>query len=102
MPWRSDAMRRFVGTLTGVILAGVLVPVVPAGGAPSGATNPAPVVVPSLREWHGATGTWRPRPGGRIVVEQPTLHPLATRFAGELRATSGVRVLVTSGRSRAG
>ncbi|WP_433181442.1 family 20 glycosylhydrolase [Actinoallomurus sp. CA-150999] len=106
-------MRRFVGTLTGVILAGALVPVVPAAGAPSGAANPriaapssaanpAPVVVPGLREWHGATGTWRPRQGSRIVVGQSRLRALATRFASELRAESGVRVPVTSGRSRAG
>lgn len=100
-------MRRFVGTLTAVLIAGTFAPLAHAAGAPPGSAaagsgNPAPVVVPSLREWHGATGAWRPHPGARIVAAQPGLRSLAARFADELRTETGVRMPVTGGRSHAG
>jgi hexosaminidase len=60
-----------------------------------------PVVVPALREWHGSTGTWRLRPGARVVAP-PALHALAGQVGGELRAGSGLTVPAVSGGARAG
>lgn len=88
-------MLRVVAPLTGLLLTGAMLAPV------AHADEPPPVVVPSLREWHGSSGTWHLRHGSRIVAS-PRLRAMAGRFADELRTQAGVRVQVTTGHARRG
>jgi hexosaminidase len=96
-----------------VLVAAMVVPATPAfadqgtdvGTAGQGGghgANPAPAVLPSLREWHGGTGDWRLTPATRIVVEHATLLSTATTFRDDLAAETGRRVPIETGRARTG
>ncbi|MEV6527947.1 family 20 glycosylhydrolase [Longispora sp. NPDC051575] len=66
----------------------------------AGAANPAPVVVPSLRQWTGGTGTWQQAASTRIVTsvaDASVLGATASRLAGELEAEGGLRPTVATG-----
>jgi hexosaminidase len=52
----------------------------------------APVVYPSLREWHGSTGAWHLSEASRIVVDARdamVLRDTATTFHADLASESG-------------
>jgi hexosaminidase len=56
-----------------------------------GQTNPAPAVVPSLREWHSGTGTYALGSGSRITVDSTfsaQLQPTAQVFQADLTAVT--------------
>jgi hexosaminidase len=64
--------------------------------------NPAPAVLPSLREWQGATGDWKLTDASRIVVDDVSLWTTATTFRDDLAAEIGHRLSVVVGRPRPG
>lgn len=64
--------------------------------------NPAPAVLPSLREWQGSTGDWKINPASRIVVDDISLWTTATTFRDDLAAETGHRLSVVVDRSRSG
>ncbi|MFB7222792.1 glycoside hydrolase family 20 zincin-like fold domain-containing protein [Streptomyces sp. NPDC056227] len=69
------------------------------------AVNPAPAVLPSLREWQGGRGHWRLTGSSRILVsraEAAELTETARTFASDLSALSGRTIPVTSGSARPG
>jgi hexosaminidase len=54
--------------------------------------NPAPHVIPSLREWHGASGAFALTPSSRIVIDTATggrLDDTARIFAADLTLVTG-------------
>lgn len=59
----------------------------------SHAQIPKPFVIPELKEWKGAEGTFTPTNGGRIVysARQPELKTTATTFAETSASCSAVR-----------
>jgi hypothetical protein len=73
--------------------------------AARGAGNPAPQVVPSLREWSGGQGVLRLGEGSRIVVDgdDGSLADAARTFRDDLAGVTGLSLPVVSGsRPRAG
>ncbi|MDI3424171.1 family 20 glycosylhydrolase [Streptomyces luteolus] len=67
--------------------------------------NPAPAVLPSLREWQGGRGDWRLTDGTRILVsraEAGELKETARTFATDLSALSGRTIPVATGSARRG
>ena len=86
--------------IAGAVLVAAFAPAAPAL-AQHGA-NPAPAVLPSLREWHGASGHWQLTPASRIVVDDARLRTTAATFRDDLAAETGRRLSVTTGRSRPG
>lgn len=89
-----------------VLVAAMVTPATPAladhGAGADHTINPAPAVLPSLREWHGGTGDWRLTEASRIVVGHSTLMSTATTFRDDLAAETGRRVPIATGRTRAG
>lgn len=64
------------------------------------ASQPAPAVLPSLREWHGAPGTWRLTAASRIILDWQDARALASTaatFHDDLVAESGQPVPVATG-----
>ncbi len=62
-------------------------------------TNPAPPVVPALREWHGGNGSFLLRPDTRIVLDPmyaEQLHGTAQVFQQDLNAVTGKNVPVVA------
>jgi hexosaminidase len=63
----------------------------------SGAPNLAPLVIPTLREWHGGQGTFTLNSGSRILVDPVSASALmetAQLFRQDLLAISGYRLPV--------
>ncbi|WP_376793802.1 family 20 glycosylhydrolase [Thermogemmatispora sp.] len=59
--------------------------------------NAAPLVIPSLREWHGGLGTFMLGPGARIVLDPasaPRLRATALVFQQDLQAVANLRLPV--------
>lgn len=65
------------------------------------AVNPAPGVVPAVREWSGASGVFAFGAPSRIVVSAPSLAQTATVFDKELAGAAGLTLPVVVG-ARAG
>ena len=86
-----------------VAIAGALIALVPSSSASADAPNPAPEVVPALREWSGGLGTFELGGQSRIVVESGALAGEAEMLRDELAAVSGLDVrVVDSAPARAG
>ena len=70
----------------------------------SHAQIPKPFVIPELKEWKGAEGTFTPTNGGRIVysARQPELKTTATTFAEDLRLMFGSTWTVSTDKARPG
>ena len=68
------------------------------------AQTPKPFVIPELKEWKGAEGTFTPTDGGRIVysARQPELKATATTFAEDLRLMFGSTWSVSTDKARPG
>jgi hexosaminidase len=112
-PRYLDTLVRLKRTITGIVIT-VLVLVVLfvtartlAWVAPAGLLNfvggvgtSAPQVVPALREWHGASGTFTLGSGSRIVLEPGSaeqLQPTAKAFQADLASvTKRTLPIVTS------
>lgn len=77
----------------------------PASAAASpAATNPAPLVVPTLQQWQGGQGDWLLDRRTRLLVEPARakeLKPIAARLARDIRTITGLAPTVQVG-SRAG
>jgi len=69
-------------------------------GVAIAASNPAPLVIPSLQHWHGGDGYWRWHPASIVWVDpaggQP-LHVLGRRLADEIGQLTGQPLRVRSG-----
>lgn len=73
--------------------------------AAAGTVTPEPHVVPALRQWTGASGTFTWTPSSRVVVSGPavaTLTGVATTLADDLTALTGTPVPVSTGPARPG
>lgn len=68
------------------------------------AQTPKPFVIPELKEWKSAEGTFTPTHGGRIVYSprQPELKETATIFAKDLQLMFGISWPVCTDRAQAG
>src|SRR4051794_13479915 len=72
-------------------LAVVLGPLALAGPAPA-APNPRPSIVPTIAGWKGGDGTFRLKPGARVVTRDAELRPEAKTLARDLKLrTAGGR-----------
>ena len=86
-----------------VAIAAALLALAPAAQASADAPNPAPEVVPALREWSGGSGTFELSAQSRIVVESRALAGAAEMLRDDLEAVSGLDVrVVDSALARAG
>ncbi|MFE3379953.1 family 20 glycosylhydrolase [Streptomyces anulatus] len=114
---RAQHRRGVSLTLTALALGALLLPLTatpPSAAADSGpqgpalhkaSVNPAPAVLPSLREWQGGQGHWRLSDSSRVVVsrsETVELSETARTFAADLSALSGRSVQVAAGSARPG
>src|SRR5262245_16200588 len=68
-----------------------------AAATPSSGTNPAPAVVPALREWTGGTGVVTLNPQSRIVVGSATLADEADQLRSDIAAITGFDLRVATG-----
>ncbi|MEF3404588.1 discoidin domain-containing protein [Agromyces sp. CCNWLW203] len=81
--------RAAVALLLGAgVIVSTLVPV-----AAHAADNPAPRIIPELQTWTGGTGAFTLDGSSRIVAD-PELSEVATQFAADLEATTGITVEV--------
>lgn len=90
---RSNTRGRAAAALmlgAGVIVS-TFVPV-----AAHAAENPAPRIIPELQTWTGGTGSFTLDGSSRIVAD-PELDEVATQFAADLEATTGIAVEVVDG-----
>ncbi|MBO0727663.1 MAG: family 20 glycosylhydrolase [Acidimicrobiaceae bacterium] len=88
------------GTLVAGTLGGFLVASSVATAAPTQGTNPAPRVLPSLRQWTGGTGSFSLGQPSRVIVDQAhlaDLRPDAVTFANDLASITGRRLPVAVG-----
>ncbi|KQZ09532.1 hypothetical protein ASD23_15040 [Agromyces sp. Root1464] len=95
---RSNTRGRAAAALllgAGVIVS-TFVPV-----AAQAAENPAPRIIPELQTWTGGTGSFTLDGSSRIVAD-PELEEVATQFAADLEATTGISVDVVGGAPSAG
>jgi hypothetical protein len=69
----------------------------PAAGAPM--ENPAPDVVPSIREWTGGSGRFELRPPSRIVVDSSDLVGEAQLLRHDMAAVTGLELPVATGKN---
>ena len=95
---RSNTRGRAAAALmlgAGVIVS-TFVPV-----AAHAAENPAPRIIPELQTWTGGTGSFTLDGSSRIVAD-PELEEVATQFAADLEATTGIAVEVVDGAPSAG
>ena len=96
--------------LAALVLTAGLAQALPASAATTHASgtaaNPAPAVVPALREWTGGTGSFELVPQSRIVIASAASSALATgarTFHDDLQAITGQDLpVVTSDQPRAG
>ncbi|MCF3108189.1 family 20 glycosylhydrolase [Niabella sp. CC-SYL272] len=69
-------------------------------------TNPAPFIIPALREWQGATGSFEWKPATRLVVDprySKELLPVARLLAEDLAIiTPGTTTLIKTGQAQKG
>ncbi|MBO9593938.1 MAG: family 20 glycosylhydrolase [Niabella sp.] len=69
-------------------------------------TNPAPFIIPALREWQGAAGSFEWKPAARLVVDprySKELLPVARLLAEDLAIiTPGTTALVKTGQAQKG
>ena len=56
--------------------------------------NPAPAVMPELREWKGATGTFTPTETSRIVIKDKALLDVANAFKADYKDITGRDITV--------
>jgi Glycosyl hydrolase family 20, catalytic domain/Glycosyl hydrolase family 20, domain 2 len=78
-----------------VVMMGVALAL--ASPAVAGAANPAPEVVPAIREWSGGSGVFELRPQSRIVVESGALAGEAELLRDDLEAVTGLDLSVVEG-----
>jgi hexosaminidase len=72
------------------------------GQLPRSQANPMPHVIPSLREWHGESGTFMLAPASRIVVDTTSggrLADTARVFAADLNVVTGSVLPIVTGAS---
>ena len=68
-----------------------------AAATPASGTNPAPAVVPALREWTGGTGALALTPKSRIVVGSASLADEADQLRSDIAALTGFDLRVAKG-----
>ncbi len=66
------------------------------------AANSKPFVVPELRQWKGAQGTFTLTPQSRIVAETAELKAVADSLAADWAAMFGQKLTVTTGKAAKG
>ena len=66
------------------------------------AQNPKPFVIPELKEWQGKRGDFTPTALTRIVYDGEELQAVARQFAEDYETMFGVKLEVTTGKSRNG
>ncbi|WP_461809980.1 discoidin domain-containing protein [Faecalimonas sp.] len=76
--------------------------VIPGKLAKEAGDNKAPKVLPELREWKGATGTFAPTAQSRIVIQNNTLKDMADAFAKDYKEITGKDISVLIGEAKAG
>ncbi|QNK01257.1 family 20 glycosylhydrolase [Dyella telluris] len=62
--------------------------------------NPAPLVMPSLRDWKGGEGRWTLGPHARLLIDPAhaeALKPVAARLAEDMQSLVGLKVTVSTG-----
>jgi Glycosyl hydrolase family 20, catalytic domain/Glycosyl hydrolase family 20, domain 2/NPCBM-associated, NEW3 domain of alpha-galactosidase len=89
----SQSTRAVIAVLMAVPMIVALA--IPASAA---AENPAPDVVPSVREWSGGSGSFQLGPGSRIVVDSGALVDEANLLRDDLAATAGYELQVVTGK----
>ena len=82
-----------------VVVVGIVLAL--ASPAVASAANPAPEVVPAVREWTGGSGVFELRAGARIVVESGALGGEAEMLRDDLQAVTGLDLRVVRGARRA-
>ena len=67
-------------------------------------TNPKPFVIPELKEWKGAEGTFTPTSETRIVYPKgdATLERIANQLAGDYKEMFGKSLTTAAGKAKAG
>jgi hexosaminidase len=78
-----------------VVMVGVAL--ILASPAVAGATNPAPEVVPAIREWSGGSGVFELASGTRIVVGSRALAGEAELLRDDLEDVTGLDLCVVEG-----
>lgn len=76
-----------------------------AGFAAQSQTNPAPFVIPALREWQGSSGSFEWKPKANLVVDprySKELLPVARLLAEDIAIMTGVSSPVKTGQSQKG
>ena len=71
------------------------IPVTIPAAIPAGAGNPAPAVVPELRQWKGGTGSFSPT--GRVLFADPGLERAARELAADYTDLFGKEMTVVAG-----
>ncbi len=104
MALSSKPVRAVIAALaTGPLAVAAVVPKAPAAAAAPAAGNPAPQVVPTLREWSGGAGTYELTQTSRIVVTAADLLDEAQQFRDDLSEVTGIAPqLVASGEPKKG
>ena len=101
MALSSKAARAVIAVLaTGPLTAAAQVPAAPAtpaAPAASVAANPAPQVVPSLREWSGGSGSYALTNGSRIVIDASNLRDEAELLRNDLSEVTGFAPRLVTG-----
>jgi len=92
----SQATRAVIAVLTvALLIAAAVVQAIPAAAA---AKNPAPDVVPSIREWSGGSGRFELEPESRIVVDSGALVDEAELLRDDLAVVTGFELQVVTGK----
>jgi hexosaminidase len=92
---RRDVIARFAAALLVCLGVAALGPVSPTHAqAPAVAVDPAPGVVPALREWSPLPGAFRLGAASRIVVDASSLAGEAGRLRDDLAAVTGLSLPV--------
>jgi len=101
MALSSKAARAVIAVLAiGPLAAAAQVPAAPAtpaAPAASVAGNPAPQVVPSLREWSGGSGSYELTRGSRIVIDASNLRDEAELLRDDLSEVTGIAPRLVTG-----
>lgn len=66
------------------------------------AVNPKPFVVPELRQWKGADGTFTPTTATKVVYSGDALKSVADQFAADYAKMFGVNLASTKGKAGKG
>jgi Glycosyl hydrolase family 20, catalytic domain/Glycosyl hydrolase family 20, domain 2 len=107
---RAKRVRHTVGTLgqrsstVALVVTAVLmaIPAVAAAAVPSGqlvatTNNPAPDVLPSIRQWSGGFGTFGLDPRSRIVVDSDGLADEGQLLRDDLASLTGLKLRLVTG-----